>query len=160
MTLDNSQQLAVEHTGGPLLVLAGPGSGKTRVLCHRIATLANAGTPPGRILAVTFTRKASIEMAERLQAMMNYPPQWVMTFHRLCARILRQSGPSIGLEPAWSIADTTKSRGVTRRAIEDLRLKLDEWPPADEQGKISLRKNREIDPTEAAASADGYVPTG
>ena len=158
MTLDNSQQLAVEHTGGPLLVLAGPGSGKTRVLCHRIATLANAGTPPGRILAVTFTRKASIEMAERLQAMMDYPPQWVMTFHRLCARILRQSGPSIGLEPAWSIADTTKSRGVTRRAIEDLRLKLDEWPPAEEQGKISLRKNREIEPTEAAASADGYVP--
>ena len=156
MSLDNSQQRAVDHAGGPLLVLAGPGSGKTRVLCHRIAALAEGGVPTGRILAVTFTRKAAIEMAERLHAMMAYPPLWVMTFHRLCARILRQSGSAIGLEPGWSIADTTKSRAVTRRAIEDLRLKLEDWPPAEEHGKISLRKNREIDPADDAIEDGGF----
>ena len=160
MKLDTSQQLAVEHTGGPLLVLAGPGSGKTRVLCHRIAALADRGTPAGRILAVTFTRKAALEMAERLDGMMDHHPQWVMTFHRVCARMLRESGTAIGLEPNWAIADTTKSRAVTRRAIEDLRLRLEDWSPAEEHGKISLRKNREIDPAADGGDERGPLPEG
>ena len=160
MNLDRSQQLAVDHARGPLLVLAGPGSGKTRVLCHRIAALADRGTTPGRILAVTFTRKAALEMAERLDGMMDHRPQWVMTFHRLCARMLRESGTAIGLEPGWSIADTTKSRAVTRRAIEDLRLRLEDWSPAEEHGRISLRKNREIDPADDGGDERGPLPEG
>ena len=155
--LDERQRLAVSHGDSPLLILAGPGAGKTRVLCHRIKHLAGTGTPPARILAVTFTRKAAREMKSRLNRMMASPPQWVLTFHGLCVRILRESGAVARLEKGWTIADTAQSRKITRKAIESLKLKIDEWKPADEHTLISRRKNLGIDPADPPVPADGYI---
>ena len=144
--LDNLQHQAVNHDETPLLIVAGPGSGKTRVLCHRIARLVDQGIHPGRILAMTFTRKATREMSDRLDSMMNDGPRWVTTFHGLCTRILRHDPQAARLNPEWEIADTQRSRSVARRAIEQLHLSVDEWNPTTERNRISLRKNREINP--------------
>lgn len=139
--LDPRQKLAAEHGEGPLLILAGPGSGKTRVLCHRIAKLAERGADPGRILAVTFTRKAANEMRERLGRMTARAPRWTMTFHSLCTRMLRADGPAAGLPESWSIADSGASRALVKRAVEGLKLDPEDWKPAGEQSRISARKN-------------------
>ena len=88
--LTPSQRRAVEHIDGPLLVLAGPGSGKTRVITRRIARIVESGVDPGRILAITFTNKAAGEMAERVARLLPGQRVWISTFHRFCARMLRR----------------------------------------------------------------------
>src|SRR3954462_10743256 len=98
--LNPEQREAVLHTDGPLLILAGAGSGKTRVIAHRIAHIVSAGlTEPDRVLAVTFTNKAAGEMRSRVEALLRVDcrQMWISTFHALCARLLRREAPQIGL---------------------------------------------------------------
>ena len=105
--LNPQQRLAVETTGGPLLVLAGAGSGKTRVLTYRVAKLIEDGVPPWKILAITFTNKAAREMAERIakRAGAEAAEVWVSTFHACCARILRRDIEKLGYKRQFAIYD-------------------------------------------------------
>ena len=96
--MNPNQREAIAHTDGPLLVVAGAGSGKTRVITHRIAHLIQQGTRPDRILAITFTNKAAGEMRERIEKLSGTSGVWVSTFHSLCARMLRMSAEELGLE--------------------------------------------------------------
>ncbi|HFE44906.1 MAG TPA: hypothetical protein ENJ18_05340 [Nannocystis exedens] len=127
--LNPAQQAAVDHRGGPLLVLAGAGTGKTRVLTHRIASLLDEGVPPWRILAVTFTNKAAGEMRERIAAIAgeihDVKGLWVGTFHSICARILRRFGRPVGLSPHFSIYDTSDQLAVMKQVFQDLNISSD-----------------------------------
>ena len=116
--LDEAQRQVVEHTTGPLLVLAGPGSGKTRVVVHRVANLIHGGVAPWQIMALTFTNKAADEMSQRLKAIVGEHDVWVSTFHRFCARFLRRYASRVGLVENYSILDTQESRETLRSAIE------------------------------------------
>src|SRR5678816_751794 len=106
--LNPEQQDAVLHTSGPLLILAGAGSGKTRVIAHRIAHIVSSGLcPPDRVLAVTFTNKAAEEMRSRVETLLqsDCKQMWISTFHALCARLLRREAPHIGLSRDFVIYD-------------------------------------------------------
>ena len=120
--LNSRQSEAVTHLGGPMLILAGPGSGKTRVIVHRIAYLISVvGIEPNRIFAATFTNKSSRELRERLNRLIGgFQGERVNagTFHGLCARILREEGSRIGLEPNFTIYDTNDSIAVVKQAFE------------------------------------------
>ena len=110
------------HAGGPLLVLAGAGSGKTRVITHRLAHLIlGCGVAPERILAVTFTNKAAAEMRERVARLLGLRRggSWIGTFHALCLRILRRHGPLIGLQHGFTIYDSNDQLGLVRRLLKD-----------------------------------------
>ena len=144
------QRQAVEHFDGPMLVLAGPGSGKTRVITRRIARLVQRGVAPWNILAITFTNKAAREMAERIETLLPGQRVWVSTFHRFCARILRQYGNSLGLQPGFSIYDTSDQHQVLRQVMEDLDIASVHYPPARIGGMISREKNNLV-------SAEDYV---
>jgi DNA helicase-2/ATP-dependent DNA helicase PcrA len=124
-----------------MLVLAGPGSGKTRVITRRIARLVQRGVAPWNILAITFTNKAAREMAERVDALLPGQRVWVSTFHRFCARLLRQYGNSLGLQPGFSIYDTSDQHQVLRQVMEDLDIASVQYPPARIGGMISREKN-------------------
>ena len=115
--LTESQRAAVEHFEGPLLVLAGPGSGKTRVITQRIARLIERGVSPRHILGLTFTNKAAEEMAHRVESLVPGSRVWVSTFHRFCARLLREYAEQVGLQPNFSIFDTDDQRGVIKRIL-------------------------------------------
>src|SRR5580765_7654877 len=122
-TLNPEQQEAVLHTEGPLLILAGAGSGKTRVIAHRIAYLVSEGlSEPDRILAVTFTNKAAEEMRLRVEALLGVDcrKMWVSTFHALCARLLRREAPHIGLSRDFVIYDSTDQLAVMKQALREL----------------------------------------
>ncbi|MCB0878509.1 MAG: UvrD-helicase domain-containing protein, partial [Thermoleophilia bacterium] len=105
--LNEPQLEAVQHVHGPLLVVAGAGSGKTRVLTHRIAHLIHEGVPPTNILAITFTNKAAAEMRERVATLVGpvVKAMWVSTFHSACVRILRRDGEALGYPRTFSIYD-------------------------------------------------------
>src|ERR687886_734410 len=121
--LNPPQRQAVTHPGGPLLVLAGAGSGKTRVLTHRIAWLIHSGRArPGEILAITFTNKAAGEMRERVELLLGHSTRsmWVMTFHAACARILRAEAPRLGYTRQYTIYDQADARRLVKRCIEAL----------------------------------------
>lgn len=135
------QRQAVEHFDGPLLVLAGPGSGKTRVITRRIARLVQRGVAPWNILAITFTNKAAKEMAARVDALLPGQRVWVSTFHRFCARLLRQYGTAVGLQPGFSIYDTSDQQQVLRQVMEELDVATVHYPPARIGGMISREKN-------------------
>jgi DNA helicase II / ATP-dependent DNA helicase PcrA len=149
--LNDNQRRAVLCLDGPLLVIAGPGSGKTRVLTHRIAALIETGrTPPWAILAVTFTNKAAQEMRERLQALLGDDKgrgAWVGTFHGMCLRILRRDGHLIGLPSAFSIADERDQRVYLTTALERTGTPNDASILRDARSLISLAKNAGLDPT-------------
>lgn len=117
--LNPDQLRAVTTLTGPVLVVAGPGSGKTRVLTHRIAALVATGTPPGRIVAMTFTNKAAAEMRERLTRLLpdGTPAPWAGTFHAYCARLLRSHAATVGLTPSFTIADSDDSAKIIRRLL-------------------------------------------
>lgn len=155
--LDNltpAQREAVEHVDGPLLILAGPGSGKTRVITHRIANLLRLGTPASRILALTFTNKAAQEMKARVEALAPGPTVWTSTFHRFCARLLREHAHLVGLEPNFTIYDAGDSLSALKRVLEAGDIELGHFTPAQLAGGISWAKNHLIRPAEYEARPD------
>ena len=150
-TLNPPQQQAVTTIQGPVLVLAGPGSGKTRVLTHRIAHLVDdIGTPAYRILAVTFTNKAAESMKERTQALLGIDAGLqglsIGTFHRICARFLRVQADKIGLNPRYVIFDTDDQLQVVKQALKDLNLDDKRNRPRPILSAISRAKNELLPP--------------
>jgi DNA helicase-2/ATP-dependent DNA helicase PcrA len=152
----NPDQLdAVVHEGGPLLVVAGAGSGKTRVLTHRIAHLVDQGARPSEILAITFTNKAAAEMRERVAALVGpvVRAMWVATFHSACVRILRRDGEVLGYPRNFSIYDQADTVRLTGYVIRDLGLDAKRFTPRGVHALISLWKNELKSPEQAAAEA-------
>ncbi|MFA5774349.1 MAG: DNA helicase PcrA [Ilumatobacteraceae bacterium] len=154
--LNPDQQDAVIHPGGPLLIVAGAGSGKTRVLTQRIAYLISQGTHPMHILAITFTNKAAKEMRDRVAALVGHVANqmWVSTFHSACVRILRAQADHIGYPKSFSIYDSSDSQRLIGYVIRDMRLDAKRFPPRGVQARISLWKNELVTPSDAAISPD------
>jgi DNA helicase II / ATP-dependent DNA helicase PcrA len=144
--LTSAQLAAVNHVDGPLLILAGPGSGKTRVVTHRIAHLLELGIPARNIIALTFTNKAADEMKRRVAQLAPLASVWMSTFHRFCARMLREYAPHIGLPENYSIYDTSDSLSALKQAIDLLDLDLTHTTPDRVQSAISWAKNNLITP--------------
>jgi DNA helicase II / ATP-dependent DNA helicase PcrA len=147
--LNPQQKAAVTAPPGPTLVLAGPGSGKTRVLTHRIAYLINnLAVHPYHILAVTFTNKAAREMESRLEKLLEEKPQgvWMGTFHGICARILRREAEQLPFDEKFVIFDTDDQLSVVKRALKDLNLDEKNYRPNSVQATISAAKNNLIFP--------------
>ena len=159
--LNPEQARAVTTTDGPLLILAGAGSGKTRVLAHRIAYLIGVrDVAPWRILAVTFTNKAAKEMRERILALVGDQGRDVAmgTFHALCARVLRRDGAAISIDSRFAIYDTDDQAGIVKQVLRDLELQgTGELRPAAVLGAISRWKNDLVSPLEADEIAQGYL---
>jgi DNA helicase II / ATP-dependent DNA helicase PcrA len=152
----NPDQLdAVVHVDGPLLVVAGAGSGKTRVLTHRIAHLIDQGVRPQSILAITFTNKAAAEMRERVAQLVGpvVKAMWVSTFHSACVRILRRDAEALGYPRTFSIYDQADAVRLTGYVIRDLGLDPKRFTPRGVHGYISLWKNEMTDPARAASEA-------
>ncbi len=148
--LNPPQREAVEHGDGPLLVLAGAGSGKTRVLTHRIAYLLATGKArPGEILAITFTNKAAAEMRERVAGLIgrSVRAMWVTTFHSACARMLRVDAERLGYSKGFTIYDQGDSLRMIKRCLTELGVDPKRYPPRAVQSKISGAKNQLIDPS-------------
>lgn len=161
--LNEQQRAAVEHAGSPLLIVAGAGSGKTRVLTHRIAyLLAARHAHPGQILAITFTNKAAGEMKERVEELVGARANamWVSTFHSACVRILRRESKKLGFTSSFSIYDAADSRRLMGLVCRDLDLDPKRYPPKALSAKVSSLKNELIDEESwAAQAADGYEKT-
>ncbi|MFE1253922.1 DNA helicase PcrA [Streptomyces fungicidicus] len=161
--LNDNQRAAVVHSGSPLLIVAGAGSGKTRVLTHRIAhLLAERHVHPGQILAITFTNKAAGEMKERVEQLVGprANAMWVMTFHSACVRILRRESKRIGFTSSFSIYDAADSKRLMALVCRDLDLDPKRFPPKSFSAKISNLKNELIDEEDfAAQAADGFEKT-
>jgi DNA helicase-2/ATP-dependent DNA helicase PcrA len=152
----NPDQLdAVVHRGGPLLVVAGAGSGKTRVLTHRIAHLVDEGVHPMQILAITFPNTAAGEMRERVAALVGpvAMKMWVSTFHSACVRILRANADRLGYPRTFSIYDQADAQRLTGYVIRDLGLDAKRFTPRGVHGIISLWKNELVTPDDAAVRA-------
>ena len=149
-TLNPQQRIAVENTEGPLLVLAGAGSGKTRVLTYRVAHLMEKGVPAWKILAITFTNKAAKEMAERVQALTGEAGSeaWISTFHACCARILRRDIEKLGYKRQFAIYDEDDRMSVIKAVLKELNLGDKEYPPKAVKAAISDAKNRMLSPDE------------
>jgi DNA helicase-2/ATP-dependent DNA helicase PcrA len=150
--LTEAQREAVEHKDGPLLILAGPGSGKTRVVTHRIAWLLEQGVPTWNILGLTFTNKAAEEMRDRVEALAPGDKVWISTFHRFCARLLRQYAPQAGLEENYTIYDVDDSQRTLKRLLEDADLDIGHYTPARIASALSWAKNNLILPQEYHAT--------
>src|SRR5262245_4857834 len=138
--LNPSQWEAVNYLDGPLLVLAGPGSGKTRVISRRIVRLIEEGVAPGQILAITFTNKAAGEMASRVAALLPGRNVWVSTFHRLCARLLRRDAAAVGLQPNFTILDTADQAQLVKGIMTDLNEDSKHYKPGRILHRISQAK--------------------
>jgi DNA helicase-2/ATP-dependent DNA helicase PcrA len=146
--LNEPQREAVRHVEGPLLVLAGAGSGKTRVLTHRIAyLLATGNARPGEILAITFTNKAAKEMRERVEGLVGRSARamWVTTFHSACARMLRADAERLGYSRGFTIYDQSDSLRMLKRCLTELGVDTKRYPPRAIHSKISGAKNQLID---------------
>ncbi|WP_322984003.1 DNA helicase PcrA [Streptomyces sp. S584] len=161
--LNTEQRAAVVHAGAPLLIVAGAGSGKTRVLTHRIAhLLAERGVHPGQILAITFTNKAAGEMKERVEDLVGprANAMWVMTFHSACVRILRRESKRLGFTSSFSIYDAADSKRLMALVCRDLDLDPKRFPPKSFTAKVSNLKNELIDEeTFAGQATDGFEKT-
>ena len=183
-TLNDRQQEAVLATEGPLLILAGAGSGKTTVLIHRIANLLQYGCAsdseelppqvdeamlreleqngpePWRILAITFTNKAAGELKDRLERMLGEEARdiWALTFHSACVRILRRDAEKLGFSDSFTIYDTADSQALVKRILKDMNLDDKTYPPRTVLGEISRAKDQQLSPEayqrQAAASSD------
>ena len=158
-SLNPDQYDAVVHPGGPLLVVAGAGSGKTRVLTQRIAWLIQGGVHPMRILAITFTNKAAGEMRERVEALVGPVARqmWVSTFHSACLRILRSHADVLGFPKSFSIYDQADSQRLISYVIRDFDLDAKRFPARGMQARISLWKNELLTPAQAKAQAAGML---
>ena len=150
-SLTEPQRDAVTHREGPLLVLAGPGSGKTRVITHRIAYLIESGVPPSQILALTFTNKAADEMQRRVVELAPGSRVWLSTFHRFGAMLLRRYAECMGLQQNFTIYDTSDSRQTIKRVIEASNINTLNYSPERLAAAISEAKNKLI-------TADRYEP--
>ncbi|WP_199550639.1 DNA helicase PcrA [Streptomyces sp. N35] len=161
--LNENQRAAVTHSDTPLLIVAGAGSGKTRVLTHRIAyLLAERNVHPGQILAITFTNKAAGEMKERVEELVGprANAMWVMTFHSACVRILRRESKKLGFTSSFSIYDAADSKRLMALVCRDLDLDPKRFPPKAFSAKISNLKNELIDEEDfAGQAADGFEKT-
>ena len=154
-SLNPAQREAVEHVHGPLLVVAGAGSGKTRVLTMRIARLIDSvGVPPHRIFAVTFTNKAAGEMKDRVGRLLGQDPAglWIGTFHSLSARLLRREAEALGFTRQFTIYDEDDRLALIRRLMEQQGHSVKLFPPKVVQALISAAKNRQEGPDQLAAS--------
>jgi DNA helicase-2/ATP-dependent DNA helicase PcrA len=157
--LNEPQREAVRHGDGPLLVLAGAGSGKTRVLTHRIAYLLATGKArPGEILAITFTNKAATEMRERVESLVGRATRamWVTTFHSACARMLRADAERLGYSRGFTIYDESDALRMLKRCMEELHIDPKRYPPRAIRSQISGAKNQLVD-ADAYAQAQGSV---
>ncbi|GAA2147969.1 DNA helicase PcrA [Actinomadura napierensis] len=146
--LNEQQRAAVVHSGGPLLIVAGAGSGKTRVLTHRIAhLLGERDAHPGQILAITFTNKAAAEMKERVDALVGPRSRamWVMTFHSACVRILRREAKRLGFPTSFSIYDQADAQRLMALVCRELDLDPKRYPPKSFSAQVSNLKNELID---------------
>ena len=154
-SLNPVQREAVQHTEGPLLLLSGAGSGKTRVITHRIAYLIrHHGVSPYNILAVTFTNKAAEEMRTRLENLIGQSQLWVATFHSTCAQILRRDIHHLGYDRSFTIYDTADQQTLVKELIKTLQLSLNN--PGPVLGEISRAKSDFVSPTEYASKAIGF----
>ncbi len=157
--LNPAQKQAVEAINGPVLILAGPGSGKTRVITHRIAYLVRVvGINPRRILAVTFTNKAAREMEERLAGLVSTSVDQLTlgTFHSICARILRTEGEVLGIDKRFTIYDDDDQMSLLKRALQELNLDPKQFPPRTIQSNISNAKSQMIPPSEYLLHGRSY----
>jgi ATP-dependent DNA helicase UvrD/PcrA len=158
--LNPQQRAAVLHDGGPLLIVAGAGSGKTRVLTHRIAWLiAERNVSPGQVLAITFTNKAAGEMKERVAALVGprAKTMWVSTFHSACVRIVRAEGKRLGFSSSFSIYDADDSRRMMTLVGRDLDLDPKRFTPRSLAAQVSNLKNELVDYETAKAQAANYI---
>ncbi|MFQ5718154.1 MAG: ATP-dependent helicase [Acidobacteriota bacterium] len=163
-TLNDAQREAVIAGDGPILILAGAGSGKTRVITHRIAHLIrDQGVPPPAVVAVTFTNKAAGEMRERIARLLDvdHLPSWhpaaprLGTFHGFCLRLLREEADRLGFPPTFAVYDADDSKAVLKRVIKDLELDTSTWVPGRVLSRLGRFKDRMVDPRGALeASAD------
>jgi DNA helicase-2/ATP-dependent DNA helicase PcrA len=144
--LTDAQREAVTHMEGPLLILAGAGSGKTRVITRRVAYLLQQGVRPGNILAITFTNKAAGEMRQRVEALLPGNRVWVSTFHSLGARLLRQYADRLSLDRNYTIYDVDDRNKLIKLAVEDAGLDATRFTPDTIAGAISKAKNQLLGP--------------
>ncbi|HEY79173.1 MAG TPA: UvrD-helicase domain-containing protein [Dehalococcoidia bacterium] len=157
--LNPAQREAVEAIGGPVLILAGPGSGKTRVIAHRVAYLIKVcGVSPRRIMAVTFTNKAAREMAERVHRLVSGSARdlTIGTFHAICARILRRDGRAIGVDPGFVIYDDDDQITVIKRSIQEIGLDPKQYAPRAIASAISAAKSHMLTPDEYLKNGRSY----
>jgi len=156
--LDPAQKEAVMATDGPVLILAGAGSGKTRVLTYKVANLIDSGVKPNAILAVTFTNKAANEMKERILKLLQYRGDlpFVGTFHAFCAKLLRIEGKHIGLPSGYLIYDSDDSLSLVKRIMKDADISIKSFRPSSILGAISSAKGELLDPADYKQFARGY----
>jgi DNA helicase II / ATP-dependent DNA helicase PcrA len=157
--LNPAQKAAVEAINGPVLILAGPGSGKTRVITHRVAYLIRVvGVNPRRIMAVTFTNKAAREMESRLLQLVSASVKDLTlgTFHAICARILRQDGKAMGIDPKFVIYDDDDQISLIKRSLQDLALDPKQFAPRALQSAISFAKSRMLTPADYLQKGRSY----
>lgn len=159
--LNPKQVEAVTHTDGPLLILAGAGSGKTTVLTRRVAYLISNGTPPGAILAITFTNKAANELKSRIEALLGGQAKgvWAMTFHSACVRILRAELPNIGRSGKFTIADSDDQGKIMRKVLKELDLNEKQYTPSGLLHTISAAKDNLRNPEQYAKNALTFYET-
>ncbi|OOP57839.1 MAG: hypothetical protein AYP45_01115 [Candidatus Brocadia carolinensis] len=150
------QREAITHLEGPLLVVAGAGSGKTRVITRRIGYLMSQGVKPYNILAITFTNKAANEMDERLKQFTSHKGLWVSTFHKMCSRILRSNIDRLGYSRDFSIYDTTDQLNRVKSIMAELQMDTTQWKPRTIVSSLSNAKNKLIDPETFASTTSGY----
>ena len=157
--LSDRQRDAVTHTDGPLLIIAGPGSGKTRVMAHRVAYLIGVtGVSPWKLRGVTFTNKAARELLERCERLVGLGSNelQVRTFHGFCARVLRSDGENVGLQSDFTIYDSDDQARVIRRILEDIDIDPKQFPPRSVLGVISDAKNNLQSPEQLSKRTETY----
>ncbi len=157
--LNPAQREAVEAVGGPVLIVAGPGSGKTRVIAHRVAYLIKVcGVKPGRIMAVTFTNKAAREMEERLHRLVSGSVKelTIGTFHAICARILRRDGQAVGVDPRFVIYDEEDQLALIKRGIQEVGLDPKQYAPRAIASAISAAKSQMLTPADYVQRGRSY----
>ncbi|MEE9583371.1 MAG: UvrD-helicase domain-containing protein, partial [Dehalococcoidales bacterium] len=158
--LNPAQREAVEQVSGPVLILAGPGSGKTRVITHRVAYLIKAcGVSPRHIMSVTFTNKAAKEMGERLNRLLGSQAKELTlgTFHAICARILRRDGRTIGISPGFTIYDAEDQLKLIKRATQGVNLDPKQYAPPLIRSRISAAKSQMLTPKDYTSQGTSYL---